>query len=707
MQLDTVGNIYVAGTFVSTNANFYSAFVAKLSADGSQVLYFTALAGSAGNNYANALAVGSDGSVYVGGSTFSPDFPVTAGALQSTVTGASQGFFAKLNPAGALVYSTFLNGPATSVTGVALDGAGDVFLTGLGETGLTSSSQPFPGFVVEVNAGLSKVVMSAYGYGGGLISLDGQGNIYLTGSAQPAVTFTTTEQFTLPPLPAGSFQPTHHATFCFTSGDSGPGVGGIQISCLYQYVAKLNPTGRPLWATYVTGTYGAIASAIAVDSAGNVIVAGTTYSDDYPVTAGAFQTAYAAAEPAVPVSPGSTYFAPPPATGYITKVNSTGTGLIWSTYFGGSYADSITGMAISPTGDLYVSGHAQSSDLPALAGTPDACRPFPNQMLAFVTRLASDGTTAGPTQLVQGAPDCLYFSCGAILYDDYPNYLAHGPLVLNSNGTALFAGTDGTLASIDFSSSSRLSCLVDPADYAQLGTVSPGQLLALFGTDLAPATPFIPPTGVAASTATFGVFFNGIPAPILYSGGQQINVQVPFEIAGQSTVQMQVIDQQTKLPLSETVTLGVVKRQPAIYLTPAAVHSLYPESTLCGGMLAFGVAAVAVNADGTLNDCANPAIAGSVVTVFVDGLGPVTPALATGAIAAGPPVPLTPAFAAFDDSDAPIPTSTLSLPGAITGVSQVQFQLPQGLSAGPYAFRPTLDGAPLRERFVVVWTRSN
>ena len=137
MQLDTVGNIYVAGTFVSTNANFYSAFVAKLSADGSQVLYFTALAGSAGNNYANALAVGSDGSVYVGGSTFSSDFPVTAGALQSTFTGASQGFFAKLNPAGALVYSTFLNGPATSVTGVALDGAGDVFLTGLGETGLT------------------------------------------------------------------------------------------------------------------------------------------------------------------------------------------------------------------------------------------------------------------------------------------------------------------------------------------------------------------------------------------------------------------------------------------------------------------------------------------------------------------------------------------------------------------------------------------
>jgi hypothetical protein len=52
-------------------------------------------------------------------------------------------------------------------------------------------------------------------------------------------------------------------------------------------------------------------------------------------------------------------------------------------------------------------------------------------------------------------------------------------------------------------------------------------------------------------------------------------------------------------------------------------------------------------------------------------------------------------------------TSTLSLPGTITGVSQAQFQLPQNLSAGPYAFGPTLDGAPLRERFVVVWARPN
>jgi hypothetical protein len=78
---------------------------------------------------------------------------------------------------------------------------------------------------------------------------------------------------------------------------------------------------------------------------------------------------------------------------------------------------------------------------------------------------------------------------------------------------------------------------------------------------------------------TAHLFRDGIPAPILYSAAQQINVQVPFEIAGQSTVQMKVIDQQTTLPVSETLTLGVVQRQPTAFLTPAASASLFPGYT--------------------------------------------------------------------------------------------------------------------------------
>jgi uncharacterized protein (TIGR03437 family) len=459
------------------------------------------------------------------------------------------------------------------------------------------------------------------------------------------------------------------------------------------------------WATYVTGTYGAITRGMAVDSVGNVTIAGTTNSDDYPVTTGAFQTAYAAAAAPFPVPLGSTYKDPPPATGYVTKINATGTGLIWSTYFGGSMFDEITGMVVSPTGEIFVSGRAASSDLPAVAGTSRACHPSLTQVLGFVARLAADGTKVGSAQLVTGAPDCAYLSCP--ISPDYGSYVASWPLALRPDGTALTAGTNGTVASLDFSSNSRLACMTDPADNVQLRTVAPGQVLSLFGTDVAPALPFIPSGGVSASTADFGVFFNGIPAPILYSSAGQINVQVPFEIAGQTTVQMQVVNKQVTLPLSEVQTLGVAERQGAIFLSPDAWTSPFPGYVQCGGMLAFGVAAMALNEDGTVNDCNNPATVGSTVTLFLNGLGQVTPVLATGSITQSPAVALMPSVDAVDAFLSPVSTTTQSAPGSITGVAQLQFQAP--VAPGPgmagSVITPSLMGKNLRERLIVVWTR--
>jgi uncharacterized protein (TIGR03437 family) len=447
---------------------------------------------------------------------------------------------------------------------------------------------------------------------------------------------------------------------------------------------------------------------MAVDGAGNVIVAGTTNSDDYPVTAGAFQSAYAAGAPPFPVAPGSTFSAPPPATGYVTKVNSTGTGLIWSTYFGGSYTDTITAMAVGSTGEIFISGIANSTDLPALAGTPDGCRPAANQVLGFVASLAPDATTAGPVELVTNAPHCTYFACTNLAYNTVPNYQMGWPVVLRPDGTALVAGTNGALAAVDFSSSSRLACVVDPADSVQLRTVAPGQVLSIFGTDLAPAAPFIPAGGVTASTANLGVSFNGIPAPILYSSAQQINVQVPFEISGQTSVQMKVVGQQNPLPLSESLTLGVAERQPAIFLSPTAIAGPFAGYVaLCGGPITIGEPAEAVNADGTLNGCSNPAVAGSTVTLFVDGLGQVTPALTTGTITQSPAMAITPGVGFAVPGSSPLSVTTLCVPGSITGVAQVQVQLPKGLAAGAYQLVPSVGGVVMRERLVIVWVRSN
>ena len=672
IQLDAAGNIYIAGSFTPSNPkdsqDTSDAFVAKLSPDGATVLYLTTLSGSFSDD-ANAIVLGSDGSAYVAGSTGSTDFPTTPGAYQTTFDprGASQGFLVKLDPTGKVVYSSFINGPAyTQVTDLATDAATEIFVTGSGGPAYpVDGNQPAQGFILKFDSTLAKPILSEYGYGGGPLALDPQGNIYVAGSAQPNVNGST---FTLPPFPAGAFQSSGTGVFC-SSASGGPSPGFSQF-CQYQYVAKLDATGKLLWGTYVTGTYGATAGGIAIDAAGNVIVAGTTNSDDYPVTPGAFQSTYTAAAFRAPLPPGITQ--PPNATGYVTKVSAGGTALLWSTYFGGSFQDQITGMALTSSGEIVLSGRAGSNDL-FFAGTPQGCRPTANQVLGFVGRLSADGTSAAATIPVTNAPDCTYLGCPGL-----QNIQPGWPAALRKDGTAIVAGSNGTVAAVDFGAVGGLSCVIDPADNVQIRTVSPGQLVSIFSPNF---------------SGSASVLFNAITAPVLYSSAQQINAQVPFEIAGSNTVRMQVGP--------ETLSLGVVDRQPSLYLAPTAFLSPVPGSSVCGGAIVYGQAALALNADGTVNDCTNPAPAGTPVTVFLNGFGQVTPALATGSIATAPATALTPSL----DPGLFTGTTTLATttdPGSISGVAQVRL-----LPGTPSALLnlPSFGGVPLRERLILIWTR--
>jgi uncharacterized protein (TIGR03437 family) len=198
-------------------------------------------------------------------------------------------------------------------------------------------------------------------------------------------------------------------------------------------------------------------------------------------------------------------------------------------------------------------------------------------------------------------------------------------------------------------------------------------LLTLFGTALGFAAILTPASGVAASTNNFGLFVSGIAAPILYASAGQINLQVPYEIESQSTVQMQLMSQETPLPDSKTMTLAVQTQQPSLFLSPAALTSQFPAYTFRGSMF-LGVAALAVNADGTVNDCTNPAPAGSIVTVFANGMGQVTPVLSTGAIAAAPPLAIAPGITVNHGNGNVTNPPTLTLPGSIDAVAQVQVQ---------------------------------
>ena len=111
--MDAAGNIYIAGFHGTVGApDSYDAFVAKLSPDGSKVLYSTNFAGSK-SDFVSALEIDSPGAAYVFGQTQSPDFPVTPGALQATLLARlGQGFVVKVDTQGKVVYATLIGGSA-------------------------------------------------------------------------------------------------------------------------------------------------------------------------------------------------------------------------------------------------------------------------------------------------------------------------------------------------------------------------------------------------------------------------------------------------------------------------------------------------------------------------------------------------------------------------------------------------------------------
>jgi hypothetical protein len=309
--------------------------------------YSTYLGGTKGDG-AGGVAVDSEGNAYIAGSTNSSNFPVTEGVYQAkNISNTSKAFITKLNPTGtALIYSTYLGGSGNDGAGpIALDSSGDVYVGG------STSSANFPvtqgaylttnvggGFVAKLNpAGTGLLYSTYFGAGVGGLAIDGSGAVYLAGS-------TSSSTF---PVTAGALRTT------FVPNESAFAIG---------YVSKLSPSGAALvYSTYLGGSGGLglvsdggdFVRAIAVDSGGNAYVTGFTFSVDFPVTPGAFQTKD---------NEDQTW------TGYVSKLNPTGTGLVYSTYLGGSGSgdngEFVNGIALDSAGDAYVAGETWSPDFP-------------------------------------------------------------------------------------------------------------------------------------------------------------------------------------------------------------------------------------------------------------------------------------------------------------------------------------------------------
>ncbi|MDR3678066.1 MAG: SBBP repeat-containing protein, partial [Acidobacteriota bacterium] len=203
------------------------------------------------------------------------------------------------------------------------------------------------------------------------ITVDTAGNAYVAGEA-------SSTNF---PVTPGAFQTTNPAGSAF--------------------VTKLNPTGTALvYSTYLGGSSGATASGLAVDTSGNVYVTGYTGAIDFPVTPGAFQTTNKAA------TNGNT-------NAFVTKLNPTGTALVYSTYLGGSglstgapyYGDKGNAMAVDATGNVYVAGQAYSTDFPVPLGALQTANhgEAKGTFNAFITKLNAAGTALAYSTYLGGS----------------------------------------------------------------------------------------------------------------------------------------------------------------------------------------------------------------------------------------------------------------------------------------------------------------
>ena len=412
------GAFQTANLATSTN-DVSTAFISKLNASGTALLYSTYLGGSDVPNaengqgeYGHSIAVDSNGNAYVTGWTYSSNFPVTSGAYQTTnkafPTSEATGFVTKLNANGTgLVYSTYLGGSTLDEpTSLALDSAGNAYTTGYTfsadypttpgafQTGNHSlASGAWNAFVSKLNPTGSALVYSTYLGGSGedgstidgnyaliQVAVDAAGDAYVAG-------FAASRDF---PVTSGVLQPSNNAPAA-----AGTNPAGTNIT-----LSKLNSTGSGLlYSTFLGGGTGDFSEGLAVDSLGNAYVTGYTYSSDFPVTSGAFQgTDKGAANGA--------------NTAFAAEINPTATALVYSTFLGGSGGDDAYGLALDSSGNLYLTGTTMSSDFPvshsalqsanhSTAG-PDGCGS------AFLTELNAGGNMVYSTYLGGSGEDCGY-----------------------------------------------------------------------------------------------------------------------------------------------------------------------------------------------------------------------------------------------------------------------------------------------------------
>ncbi len=510
----------------------FDAFVAKLSASGSSLIYSSYLGGT-GDDFASDIAVDASGNAFVAGLTSASNFPTSYGALQTSFGGGLfDGFVVEINAAGtAKVYSTYLGGSGEDhVAAIALDASDNAYVTGQTNSanfpthagfdstytattcGSALNSFPcFEAFVSKLNPTGTALIYSSYlggtaaSYGDG-IALDSGLNVYVAG-------WTTSKDF---PITPSAYET------AYAGSDEA-------------FVAKIASVGDALvYATYLGDTNPDVANAIAVDATGDAYIAGYAYGGGFPVAA------------PLQMSSGGFYDA------IVAELNPTGSGLVYSTYLGGAGDEYANDLALDVFGNLYVAGDTFSVDFPT---TPSAYTTgyTGGSYDAWVAKI-SPQNAAGLTAV----PNPLVFPAQEINTTSVPQAMKLG---------------DAGSAPLEVSS------IVAAGDFAETnncGTVAAGTSCSVSVT--------FTPTGVGTRTGTLTITDDA-------AGSPQTAKLTGFGTSGAVSLSATSLDFGS-VPIgatsaSQSVTLTNVAQSP-LDIYSIQTEGAYSESNTCGSVVSAG-----------------------------------------------------------------------------------------------------------------------
>lgn len=391
VKVDATGALYMVGFSASadfkttpgalrrtyagrqTNQQFFGfgdAVVAKLNPAGTALVYSTYLGGSA-DDVAMSVALDAAGNAFVTGSTQSSDFPVTAGAYQTRFGGMTDdafysrgdAFVVKLGPAGdRILWGTYFGGSSNEMGfGIAVDPAGnpviagDTISTNLPVTtdaisksyrgGANIATNPSgDAFVARFNSTGTALQYASYIGGRShdtarMVAFDPSGNLYIAGG-------TYSSDF---PTTPGAFQ---------TKGGVVETTSSYDAAADDAWVMKFDPQNKLLYSTYLGGSYRDTAFGLTADAAGNAYVTGRTRSNNFPVTPNALQRSYGGTH--ARGTPGDSW----DGDVFLTKLNPSGTALVYSTYIGGSGDEAAFDVAVDADANMYIAGYTLSTEFP-------------------------------------------------------------------------------------------------------------------------------------------------------------------------------------------------------------------------------------------------------------------------------------------------------------------------------------------------------